>query len=37
MRLLTDYLGLDKELSNNIIDTIALHDVGKVAVPEAIS
>ncbi len=35
-RLLTDYLGLDKELSNNIIDTIALHDVGKVAVPEAI-
>lgn len=34
--LLADELGIDPELKENIIKTIALHDIGKVAVPDHI-
>lgn len=34
--LITAYLGIDKELSKNIADTISLHDIGKVAVSDII-
>lgn len=32
--LITSYLEIDEILSRNIADTIALHDIGKVAVPD---
>lgn len=34
--LLCSHLKLDDELRENIVETIALHDIGKVAVPDSI-
>jgi HD-GYP domain-containing protein (c-di-GMP phosphodiesterase class II) len=34
--LLCSHLGLDNELQEHIVETIALHDIGKVAVPDSI-
>ncbi|NLM25534.1 MAG: HD domain-containing protein [Firmicutes bacterium] len=35
-KILTEHLELDEELASNIMKTIALHDIGKVAVPDYI-
>lgn len=35
-RILTRELSLDENLQNNIVKTIALHDIGKIAIPDYI-